>query len=117
MEGFSAAAFIVVIIVMNPSEPNDRLAEALASWRVQAPSDPNFRPAVWARVQRRAHETWAGYVRAHRLGWSVAAALAVVAAGWTGHSVARAQLDSGRERMVVSYLGNLDPRVMAKLQR
>jgi hypothetical protein len=29
---------------------------------------------------------------------------------------ARAKLDSSREQMVVSYLGNLDPRVMAKLR-
>lgn len=101
---------------MNSPEPNDRLAEAMASWRVQPTSDPNFRPAVWGRIQRRAQETWVGYVRARAVGWSVAAVLALAAAGWTGHAVGRAKLEHGREQMVISYLGNLDPRVMAKLR-
>lgn len=99
---------------MNPTDPKDPLARDLAAWRVTPPGDPNFRPAVWQRIQRRSRETWAAYVRSHLIGWSLAAAVAVAAAGWTGHSVARAKLDSSREEMVVSYLGNLDPRVLAK---
>jgi hypothetical protein len=115
-EGFWPAWVIVKHSTMHPRDPNDRLSEALASWRVNPTPDPNFRPAVWDRIHRQARETWATYVRSHFIGWSFAAALAVVAAGWTGHSFARAKIDSGREQMVVSYLGNLDPRVIAKLR-
>ena len=101
---------------MNTSDPNDPLSRTLAAWRVTSPRDPNFRPAVWQRINQGARETWAAYVRAHRVGWTVAAGLAVVAAGWTGRTVARAQLAADRERMVVSYLGAIDPRVIAKLR-
>jgi hypothetical protein len=98
------------------SEPNDPLQHALASWRVQPAADPNFRPAVWNLIRQRARESWGGYLRAHLAGWSVAAALAVVAAGWAGRTVAQSKLDASREQMVVSYLGDLDPRVLAKIR-
>ena len=101
---------------MKPTESHDPLSRALAAWRVNPKADPNFRPAVWQRIRKRARETWSGYVRAHLLSWSVAAGVAVVAAGWTGHTMAQAKLEAGREQMVVSYLGDLDPRVMAKVR-
>ena len=99
---------------MNSSESDPPLSRRLAEWRVIPEADPNFRPAVWQRIRAQTHETWTAYVRTHLLGWSVAGALAVVVAGWTGHSVARAKLDASREKMVVSYLVELDPRVMAR---
>lgn len=77
--------------------------------------DPAFRTQVWARLQRGLRPTWAGYVRTHLAGWAFAGVLAMAAAGWTGHEAAQARLEAQRERMVVSYLGNLDPRVLAKL--
>ena len=86
------------------------------AWRVRPRPDPNFRPAVWQRIQQQARATWAGYVRAHLMGWSLATGLAVVLAGWTGHTVAQARLDADRDQMVVSYLGKLDPRVLAKVR-
>lgn len=98
---------------MKPNEPNDSLSRTLAAWRVAPASDPNFRPAVWRRINRRARESWPAYLRAHVAGWSVAAALAVAAAGWAGHAAARARLAAERDRMVVAYLGAIDPRVMA----
>jgi anti-sigma factor RsiW len=101
---------------MHPTDANDRLSATLQSWRVNPPRDPNFRPAVMERIRRNARETWPGYVRSHLLGWSAAAVLAAIAAGWTGHAAARAKIDDHRDQMVVSYLGNLDPRVMAKLR-
>jgi hypothetical protein len=54
------------------------------------------------------------HLRAHRVSWSAAAFLAIVAAGWIGHAFAQARLDEHREQMVVEYLSDLDPRVMAK---
>ncbi len=100
---------------MNPSDPNPSVSRALADWRVSPPTDPHFRPAVWQRISQRAAETWTSYLRSHLLGWSVVSGLAVVAAGWTGHSLAQANLNTEREEMAVSYLGNLDPRVLAKI--
>ena len=113
---FSADGLYWSAATMNTPEPNEPLARTLAAWRVNPPMNPNFRPAVWQMIQQRARETWASYVRAHRLSWSLVALVAVMAAGWTGRSVAQAKLDAEREEMVVSYLGNLDPRVMAKLR-
>ena len=100
---------------MIPSNHHDPLSRTLAEWRVHPAADPDFRPAVWQRIKQNSPETWTSYMRAHLLGWSLLAAVAVVGAGWTGHSVAQAKLEDSREKMVVAYLGNLDPRVMAKL--
>jgi hypothetical protein len=100
---------------MNPSDPNHSLARILANWHVNPTADPNFRPAVWQRIQQRTRETWATYVRGHLTRWAVVSALAVAVAGWTGHAVAQAKLDASRDRMVVSYLVDLDPRVLAKM--
>lgn len=97
-------------------DPHDSFSDALQQWRVRPPPDPNFRPAVWRRISRRSRETWASYVQAHLLPWSVAAAVAVAVAGWTGHAAARAKLDADRDAMVVTYLVQLDPRVQAKLR-
>lgn len=101
---------------MNPSDPDHRLSETLAAWRVAPPPNPQFRPAVWERLRRGQPETWAGYVRSRALGWSLAAGVALVAASWGGHSFAEARLAANREQMVVAYLGNLDPRVLANLR-
>ncbi len=101
---------------MNPSDPQNRLSATLSSWRVTPPRDPNFRPDVLARIQRRARATWMEYVRSHGVSWSAAALVAIAASGWAGHAAAQARIEEQREQMVVSYLGNLDPRVLAKLR-
>ena len=103
-------------IIMSPTDPRDSLSETLTAWRVKPVSNSNFRPAVWQRIQPRAGDTWTGYIRAHLAGWSAVALVAVGVAGWTGHAAAQSKLKSSREQMVVSYLGELDPRVMAKLR-
>ena len=101
---------------MNSSDPNDPVSRALADWRVQPRTDPNFRPAVWQRIRQRSGETWATYVRTRVAVWSVAALLTVTAAGWAGIVAGRSQLDAKRNAMVVAYLVDLDPRVQAKLR-
>jgi hypothetical protein len=103
-----------VNITMNPSESDPSLSRTLAEWRIAPEADPNFRPAVWQRIRAKTQETWTAYVRTHFVGWTVTATLAVVIAGWAGHSVAQAKLDASREKMVISYLVELDPRVMAR---
>lgn len=101
---------------MHSPESHDSLSRTLAAWRVSPPPDPNFRPAVWQRIGAEMRESWAGYVRAHALGLSIAALVVVGAANWTGRAAVRAQLDAEREAMVVAYLTNLDPRVQARLR-
>jgi hypothetical protein len=101
---------------MHSPEPRDPLSDTLATWRLDPPADPGFRAAVWERIRAGSQETWAAYVRGHRLGWATLAVFAIGIAGWAGHTAAEAKLEAGRERMVVHYLGNLDPRVLAKLR-
>lgn len=101
---------------MNASDSDVYFGRALADWRVTPKASPNFRPAVWLRIKQRSRETWAAYLRAHLAALSVATVAALVVAGWTGYSLARAEIESSREHMVFSYLADLDPRVMAKLR-
>lgn len=101
---------------MKSPESSDFLSRALVRWQVNPPRDPNFRPSVWERIRRGqpGAETWGSYLRARLGGWAIVAGLAIAVGGWTGHAVARSRLDSNRERMVVTYLSGLDPRVVAK---
>lgn len=94
---------------------DNKLSETLKTWRVAAQPSANFRPEVWARIRRAGRESWASYLRGRLAGWAVGAAMAVAVAGLAGNAMARAKLDAERERMVVSYLSELDPRVLAKL--
>ena len=102
--------------IMKPPEADDPLSRALATWRVEPKPDPNFRPAVWQRIQRSAQDSWAGYVRRHLAAWSAVALVTVMAAGWAGVSAGRARLTADRAAMVVAYLVELDPRVQAALR-
>jgi hypothetical protein len=101
---------------MNPAESKEPLSQTLAAWRILPKSNPNFRPAVWARIRQSSRETWAVYVQAHLAAWSAVAVLAIMTAGVAGVSAARARLSADRETMVVTYLVGLDPRVQAKLR-
>jgi hypothetical protein len=101
---------------MNLPEPNDPISRMLAKWRVEPKANPNFRPAVWRRIQQRSRETWITYVQEHAAVWSVFTVVAVTAAGWVGMSAGRARLAEQRDAIVVSYLVGLDPRVQAKLR-
>lgn len=100
---------------MSLPEPRDPLSDTLQSWRVQPPANPQFRPAVWQRIQAR-RDTWAGYVRAHRRTVMVATLAVLVLGGWTGRAAAQAKLAAERDAMVVTYLVGLDPRVQARLR-
>lgn len=101
---------------MDPRPSHDSLDDALHQWRVRPPRDRNFRDTVWQRIDQSARLTWAGYLRGHLVGWSIAAAAALVVAGWGGRTMGRARVEADRNAMVVSYLSALDPRVITKLQ-
>ena len=99
---------------MNPSP--ESLPERLHHWRVVPPADPEFRRRVWQRIGSQTKITWPSYLRAHSAAWSLAAALALTAAGYTGHVAAEARVRADRDALVVTYLVELDPRVQAVLK-
>ena len=113
---FARAGYSWETLLMDSTPPKDPLSDALQQWQVRPPLNPQFRPAVWQRIAQHSRDSWAGYVRAHRLTWTVATLVVMGGAGWTGHAVARAKSAADRDAMVVSYLVGLDPRVQAKLQ-
>lgn len=101
---------------MDSPHHDEALSGALQAWRLRPQRNSQFRPAVWARIRRHSRDSWANYVRTHRVAWTVAAALVVGVAGWTGQIAARARLAAERDAMVVAYLVELDPRVQANLR-
>jgi hypothetical protein len=101
---------------MDPNSSRDPLGTALHHWRVRPIRDRNFRTAVAQRIDQAARLTWSNYVRGHLVGWSLAAMVALVAAGWGGRAMAQSKLEASRETMVISYLSGLDPRVITKVR-
>jgi hypothetical protein len=103
---------------MNSSlnSPRDSLSETLHAWQVTPPADPNFRQEVWQRIGKQPGATWPAYVRAHMAAWSMAVALAMGVAAFTGSAVARSQTRADRSAIVATYLVDLDPRVQAVLK-
>ena len=96
--------------------PRDSLSAVLHRWRVDPPADPNFRTAVWRRLDARARETWPVYLRSHATAWSLAAVVLLGLAAYSGTALAQARMRSERDAMVVTYLVDLDPRVQAVLK-
>ena len=98
---------------MNSSDPGKSYSRVLADWRVTPTRDPQFRPAVWARINAaRLNPTWAGYLRAHVALLTGAIALALVAGAWTGRGQARQRVAGERTAMAAAYVRALDARVM-----
>ncbi len=94
----------------------DSLTNALRAWRVAPPPAPNFRSAVWKRIEdnRRTSDWWL-FVRARVGVLSLAAVVTVGVSGWTGHAVARTQVQVDRAALVSTYVASLDARVQAGL--
>lgn len=98
---------------MKSLEPDERLARALAEWRVTPRRDALFRASVWARIEAtRRTSSWMGYARAHAVGLASAMALALVLGGWAGREQARAQVAADRAEIATAYVQSLDARTM-----
>lgn len=98
---------------MNSPESNDFLSRTLADWRVAPRRNPQFRTAVWARIDAaRGAVSWPGYARAHAAVLAGALALAVLAGGWVGTERAQARVAAERAEMVTAYVQSLDARAM-----
>jgi hypothetical protein len=98
---------------MNNSD--NSITEVLRAWRVSPLADPDFRSAVWQRIERH-HASWPTYLRSHATIWSLAAALTLGTAAFSGAALAKARAHAERESLVNSYLVDLDPRVQASLK-
>jgi len=97
---------------MNSSDPLSRL---LLHWRLRPQRDPNFRAAVWARIDRqRSAPTFGTYVRAHASLVTGALAVALLLGGWVGREQARAQVSRDRAEIVRAYVQALDARAMTR---
>jgi hypothetical protein len=92
---------------------SDPFARLLGAWQVTPPADPQFRTAVWARLQAARDTRWAAYVRQHAAASCAAFALAVVAGGWLGQWQAHRQAAQDREVLATTYLAEIDARVIA----
>jgi hypothetical protein len=98
-------------------KPSDSLSNDLRLWRVSPPPDPNFRAAVWRRIEASRREpTWPVFARTRAAALAAAAIVVVVLSGWTGHSVARSHVRSDRDTLAATYLASLDVRVQAGLK-
>lgn len=98
---------------MNSPEPSDTFARLLQAWRLQTPRNPDFRAAVWRRVeQARQPLSWPRYVRAHGATVGAAFAVAIAVGALTGREQARARVAAERNELATSYVKALDARSM-----
>jgi hypothetical protein len=98
---------------MTAPDPKDSLGSTLAAWRVEPPRDPQFRRAVWARLEAaRGAPTWSSYVRGHATLVAGAFAFAVVLGAVTGRGQARARVEAESRQLAASYVESLDARSM-----
>jgi len=96
---------------------SESLGEVLRIWRVAPPRDPNFRAAVWQRIEAVRRETsWSGFVRTRAAALTAATIMVVALSGWTGHAVARSHVRADRDRLAATYIAGLDVRVQAGLK-
>lgn len=98
---------------MNMKQEEEKLTRVLADWRVTPAANPEFRPGVWARIERARREVAFGeFLRTHAV---PCAALLVVALGvgaWTGRERAKTTLEAERTALVANYVQGLDARAM-----
>lgn len=98
---------------MKPPEDNETLSRALDGWRVEPQRNPQFRPAVWARIEAaRVGMSWPGYVRTHLALAAGLMAVALVGGGWIGREQARSRAETDRAVIAENYVRALDARTM-----
>jgi hypothetical protein len=100
-------------LVMDSAQPPDPLSRTLASWRVAPSRQPEFRAAVWARLNARPGlQPWAVYARRHAAAVTGALALAVAVGAVGGQSWAKSRVAAESARLAASYVEGLDARMM-----
>jgi hypothetical protein len=97
---------------MNLTPEDATLRAVLRTHHRTAPaSNPNFRAAVWARIEagRAVPTTWAAWVRLHLTGFALAAAASVTMAAAAGGWAATVRAERARDVMVTRYVASIDP--------
>lgn len=93
----------------------DHLSPTLAAWRVNPPSNPAFRAAVWARLEADdAALSWPRFARRHATYVAGLLVMASVAGALGGKVSARRQVAEARERLAQAYVQALDARAMGR---
>jgi hypothetical protein len=89
------------------------------NWHVSPRRNPDFRAAVWARIEagRRAPATWAAWLRVNVRQVATLALVAITIAGAGGGFIARTQADHEREQLVQRYLASIDPHQRVQTDR
>jgi hypothetical protein len=94
---------------MASSQPND--SPDLRAWRIHPSRNPEFRTAVWARIDAARHpSTWSRFARAHAALVGGVLALAIAVGAWTGHSEAEQRANADRSALAATYVHRLDAR-------
>lgn len=98
---------------MESAPSSDPLLRTLAAWRVAPTRNPQFRAAVWARLERgSAAPPWVVFARQHVVAVGGALVLAVTLGAVTGHGRARSRVAADSERLAAAYVQGLDARAM-----
>ncbi len=98
---------------MDHENSPDSLSRTLADWQVQPPRSPQFRAAVWARLEQVRRPTdWPAFARAHARALGGALALALVIGAWVGREQARARVEEDRALIASAYVHDMDARLM-----
>ena len=103
---------------MDPSRHDDDLARMLRGHLNVAPqASPDFRSAVWRRIEaRRAEQNrWTGWLRLHRMPVASAALASLALSVGLGNWAAGLQARQMRERLVEQYVASIDHGVRTSL--
>lgn len=100
---------------MNPHSSSAATPNLLRHWQVEAPADPDFRAAVWTRIEgarQAASLSWAGYFRRNAQAWSLALVLALSVSALVGYRAGERHSERERAAILQTYLAAIDARAM-----
>jgi hypothetical protein len=97
---------------MSTDHNDDQLGPLIRKgWTVSVQSNPNFRTAVWARIEagRRLPATWSDWLKLNftRVTMYAAASIALTTAG--GGYLAANQANRDRDQLIQRYVTSIDP--------
>lgn len=97
---------------MKKSSDDEKLSQLLRdNWNVSLRPNPNFRAAVWARIETFRHQpaTWGGWLRNHIRGVAPLALASIAIAIAGGGFLAKASSQHQRDQLIERYLVSIDP--------
>lgn len=87
------------------------------SWTVPIKSNPNFRSAVWTRIEASRHlpATWSGWLKLNSTSVAMYAAASIILAGAGGGYLAANQTSRDRDQLIQRYVTRIDPHQRVNL--